>query len=313
LADVGGLAPLIDLTAAPEADRRREVADRIGVACEQLGFFLIAGHGVPNDLVERMDAVTREFLRSPAADKRYVAATADDPLRHGWEAVGTSRTAASRGIETPPDLVEMFKISRPTGPMGDQNRWPRSPSDFRATWSEYYDTMTSLMHELLRLSALALGLPEQWFDDKIDNHNATLAANYYPPQPDAPLPGQYRCGPHSDFGLVTILYRDDASGGLEVQDNAGAWHAVPVVPGTFVVNIGDMMAVLTGGRWVSSVHRAVNPPRMLADTDRISIPFFGKPNLDMRVEPISSTSPANPSAPTAYEFLQRRIRATYDS
>src|SRR5262249_45035217 len=174
-ADVGGPAPLIALTPARPADRRGELPDQIGSTCEQSGFFLIAGHDVPNDLVERMDSVTRGFFRRPATDKQEVAAADDDPLRHGWEAVGTSRTAASRGIQTPPDLVEMFKISRPTGPMRDQNRWPRSPSNFRATWSEYYDAMASLQSKLLGLFALALGLPEHWFDDKVDNHNATLA------------------------------------------------------------------------------------------------------------------------------------------
>jgi isopenicillin N synthase-like dioxygenase len=315
---VDGFTPLIDLAAARDPAKQPSVADRVYAACEESGFFLITGHNVPDELVGRMDAVTREFFRLPASDKQRVAAQPTDPLRRGWDAPETARTAATRGIQTPPDLVEMFKADRlgEQGADGDaagnSNRWPAAPANLRATWLEYYDAMTSLRVELIRLFAFALGLPG-WFEDKIHNHNSVLAANYYPPQPEPPLEGQYRRGPHSDYGTVTILYRDRAPGGLEVCDKDGNWHSVPLVDGAFVVNIGDLMAALTGGRWVSSLHRAVNPPRELANTERISIPYFGGVNPDMPVVPIGSTASADPPPLTAFQWIKQRMDRTYSS
>ncbi|GAA2428845.1 hypothetical protein GCM10010191_47520 [Actinomadura vinacea] len=148
-----------------------------------------------------------------------------------------------------------------------------------------------LSADLLRLCARALGLNEDHFDDKFDRHVSSLVANYYYPQMDEPLPGQLRRGAHTDFGGLTVLYQQDNAGGLQVLQGENAWRDVRAIPGSFVINIGDLMALWTGGRWVSTMHRVVNPDR--ADTSsRLSIPFFFQPNHDAVVEPLPPLAPA---------------------
>jgi isopenicillin N synthase-like dioxygenase len=151
----------------------------------------------------------------------------------------------------------------------------------------------------MRIFALALGLDEHWFADKIDDHCSTLFANHYPAQDTPPLPGQLRLGEHTDFGSLTLLHQDDAPGGIEVRDPAGAWRPVPHVPGAFVVNIGDLMARWTNDRWVSTLHRVVNPPSDRRGEARLSLPFFHQPNADALIECIPTCAGEND--PPRYE------------
>ncbi|MCZ1020808.1 2OG-Fe(II) oxygenase family protein [Streptomyces noursei] len=94
-----------------------------------------------------------------------------------------------------------------------------------------------------------------------------------------------RRGAHTDFGSLTILYQEDDRGGLQVRKGKDDWRDVSAIPGSFVVNIGDLMALWTGGRWVSTMHRVINPER--GDTSsRVTIPFFYLPNHDATIEPL---------------------------
>ena len=140
------------------------------------------------------------------------------------------------------------------------NRWPAQPAALKALYTEYYLRMGALAADLMRLSALALDLPETYFDDKIDRHISRLNVRLYPEQKSAPLPGQLRAAAHTDYGTVTILKPGDTVGGLQVADRQGNWHDVLAVPGSFVVNQGDLMARWTNDRWLSTLHRVANPP-----------------------------------------------------
>lgn len=310
--------PIIDLSDRHTAAGRSALADAIGDACETSGFFIITGHGVPADLVDRMYRTTNAFFTQPDAVKDAVA---DGPDVSGFRRQIT--TAHSLNQKTPPDLCETFSTSV-TGDLpaderaglGDYwapwklpNSWPATPADFRDTWAEYGKVMTDLAADLMRLCAVALGVPENFFADKFDRHVSALAANFYPPTVAAPLPGQMRRGPHSDFGGLTILYQQDDLGGLQVSQN-GTWRDVPAIPGTFVVNIGDLMALWTGGRWVSTLHRVV-PPERGNLTSRISIPFFYLPNHDVYVEPVDGRG-ESPGL-TAGEWISEQMRKIFAS
>jgi isopenicillin N synthase-like dioxygenase len=322
-----GFVPVIDLSPAMEgdADARRTVAQAIGKACEESGFLVIVGHGVDAELIDRTYALTDQFFRLPDADKARVETT-DTDLR-GWKREG-GYVAASSGFETPPDLCEMFTYNRlgdpgvaETSGLGDAldamsgaNQWPDRPEGFRETWLAYYAALEALGSEMMRLFALALDLPEDWFEDKLDHHMTNLCANWYYPLTDDPLAGQFRKGPHTDWGSLTILYQDDA-GGLQVRDKDGEWVDVPCIPGSYVVNIGDLMAVWTNDRWVSTMHRVVPPPSARAGVPRISIPFFHQPNYDAVVECLpschSATDPARHEPITSGAWLYQKLQAAY--
>jgi len=199
----------------------------------------------------------------------------------------------TRGQVAPPDLNESFQIakvdvtddryfqSEAARGMIPANRWPQRPAALKTAYTRYYLTMGELAADLMRLSALALGLPEAYFDDKIDRHISRLNVRLYPEQRVAPLPGQLRAAAHTDYGTVTILKPGDTVGGLQVADRDGNWHDVPNIPGSFVINQGDLMTRWTNNRWLSTLHRVANPPAAAGGgSRRVSIVFFHHPNYD---------------------------------
>ena len=153
----------------------------------------------------------------------------------------------------------------------------------------------------MRLFALALKLDERYFDNTIDKNISMMRVLQYPKQTTAPLLGQLRAGAHSDYGSMTILRKelsDDNS--LQVKNKAGEWVSVPVIEGSFIVNIGDLMQQWTNDTWTSTLHRVVNPPLdSEANKDRMSIVFFHQPNYDAVVDCLSSCK--TPDNPAKYE------------
>ncbi|WP_242910666.1 isopenicillin N synthase family dioxygenase [Actinomadura terrae] len=321
---VDGYVPVIDISARRTGSGRAALAQAIGKACRTSGFFVIVGHGIPSELIDRMHTATTAFFELPDAEKDRIA---HRPGFSGFRRSGGT-TAQSLDRRTPPDLCETFGV-HVTGEMGDRERealgdywatwklanlWPSDPAEFKDTWQEYLTAIHALAADLLRLCALALGLDEGHFDDKFDRHVSSLVANFYYPQVDEPLPDQLRRGAHTDFGGLTVLYQQDDKGGLQVLQGEDAWRDVRAIPGSFVINIGDLMALWTGGRWVSTMHRVVNPER--ADTSsRLSIPFFFQPNHDAVIEPLPPLTPAadkqGPQAVIAGEWMAMKTQKLF--
>ncbi|MFI1200449.1 isopenicillin N synthase family dioxygenase [Streptomyces sp. NPDC020883] len=319
-----GFVPVIDLSSRDSAQGRALIAEAIGNALESSGFFIIVGHGVSPELVRRMFTATNAFFKLPCEEKDLVASR---PGVSGYRRAGGT-LARSLDQETPPDLCETF-AAHVTGELSEeerkelgnewaswthQNIWPMPPADFKDAWQEYMVAMGDLAADLMCLFALALGLKEDFFDDKFDHHGSSVAANYYPPQLEPPLPGQLRRGPHTDFGSLTILYQEDDRGGLQVLQGKDNWRDVSAIPGSFVVNIGDLMALWTGGRWVSTMHRVINPEP--GDTSsRVTIPFFYLPNHDATIEPLRpfQDSPAVErfDTVTVSEWVSRKVRKIF--
>lgn len=301
--------PVIDLSARDTETGRAAVAAAIGRACESSGFFAVVGHGVPKDLVDRMYVTTNGFFTQPEAEKE----------RSANRGVGVS------GLRRPGGPYEAF-AAHVTGDLSDAEReklgdypatwkvaniWP--DEDFKATWHEYMAAMTGLSAGIMRLFALALRLDEHFFDEKFDQHVSLLLANYYYPGPAADT---LRREAHTDWGSLTVLYVEDDLGGLQVARGDGDWIDVPAVPGSFVVNIGDLMAFWTGGRWASTVHRVVTPEQD-RDRSRISIPFFYLPNHDAPIEPMqplaSGGAEADLERVTVGQWFAHKMQTTYQA
>ena len=205
-----------------------------------------------------------------------VARPAPDVTR-GYIPIEGESVARSRGEYAPGDLNESlmigpvdvgddpYYVSPAAGKHFAPNLWPERPAALRDIYTAYFRAMSDLARTLMRLFALALDQPETFFDDKIDRHISRLRVRNYPAPAVPPQPGQLRAGAHSDYGSLTILKTEDKPGGLQAYNKAGDWVDVPVVPGCFVVNLGDLMARWTNDHWVSTLHRVVNPPEDLAD------------------------------------------------
>ena len=209
--------------------------------------------------------------------------------------------------ESPPDLIEAFTFGRfdlPRDPYYtdyedswfEPNIWPDNPLGMRDQLCAYYREMERLANDLMRIFAVALDLPEDFFSNKIDKHITAMRLNHYAKAEMPPLPGQLRAGPHTDYGSLTILFPTPNPGGLQVHV-AGAWRDVQPKPYTFVVNLGDLMAQWTNDRWVSTLHRVANPPMdRLEDSRRASIAFFHQPNYDAQIECLETCQePGNPA------------------
>jgi isopenicillin N synthase-like dioxygenase len=257
-----------------------------------------------------MADVSRAFFDLPLSEKLLVKRPKPEQSR-GYIGLGDENLAYSRGDSAATDLKEFFAIGpvdvpdeeyyrRPEAyPSFAPNVWPRRPDGFRETWTEYYRALERLAATIMRIFALALALPEGVFGDKTDRHISGIRVLNYPDQPSDPLPGQLRAGPHTDYGAVTILKSENAPGGLQVLNRRSEWVDVVAVTDSFVLNIGDLMQHWTNDRWISTMHRVVNPARDAAlGSRRQSIVFFHQPNYDAVIECLPSC--CGPDDPPRY-------------
>ncbi len=310
------LIPTLDIssfTGAADANSLA-IAREVNRACEEIGFLVIEGHGVPGQIIQKLDACSRQFFDLPLETKQSYFAS--DDTYFGYKGMQHAALAYSLDIEdAKPDLREQFGSGRPDYPeltddyyrkgMGLEFRcdirWPQEVVDFQVAWADYYNAMADLSEKIMRIFAVALDMPLDYFDRMLDKHVSSLGVYNYPEQKDKPEEGQLRGGAHTDFGSLTIVHADwSAPGGLQVFTKNREWMGVPAKPGTFAINIGDMMERWTNDRWVSTLHRVANPPGNYAgNTRRQSIIFFHIPNYDAIVECIPSC--ADSENPAKYD------------
>jgi isopenicillin N synthase-like dioxygenase len=289
--------PIIDLSGWWQGTPvgRRHVAAAVDRALRDVGFLLLADHRIPPHLAETARRAGRDFFALPAAVKAAYAV--DATAYRGWSGPGTQSNAAAYGIDTPPDLKETLSVGpfdfpdddyhRAAGAWFAPNRLPADRPDIRDGLRGWYNAGAALTHELLEVFAVALGLEPGALQRHCERAVSLLSVNWYPPHTVMPpTAGQFRAGPHTDYGSLTVVDRQPGVAGLQVQDDAGTWHDAPFVPGTLTVNIGDLMALWTGGRWRSTRHRVLPPSPEAPDEELVSLIFFHEPDHDAVITPL---------------------------
>jgi isopenicillin N synthase-like dioxygenase len=292
--------PVIDI--APsflDSQGKQAVSDSIRVACEDVGFFTIIGHGVSSDEINLTRQAAISFFALDLEEKLKISQPSEK-ISRGYNKVGERALAYSQGNQTPPDLQESFAMG-PIDPPPKYlsatrlerlfhmpNIWPNLHHGFRIAMENYYRRMEELSIHILSLFALSLGLKENFFDNKTDHHTSTMRAIMYGAQSEAPKSGQLRAGEHTDYDMLTILHSDDTSGGLQVRTLKGHWIDVHPIPGSFILNIGDVMMHWTNDHWVSNLHRVSNPTLSLLKTERLSLVYFYNPDAEAEIECITS-------------------------
>ena len=288
--------PVIDLSPyfGGSAEGKAAVAQAIDQACRSTGFLVVTGHGIAPELIAQVSQLSAEFFALPLEEKRRCNRPSPDQVR-GYSAVAEESLSYSLEEAAPGDLKESLSIGPidppddayhrgpAAGPHFAPNIWPARPAALQAAYSQYFHAMSDLARSLMRMFALALAMPETFFDDKIDKHISMFRVLSYPAQKEAPLPGQLRASAHSDYGSLTIVLPDGP--GLQVNIG-GAWIDVPHLPGAFAVNLGDLMMQWTNDQWLSTLHRVVNPPLddQQRNVRRQSLVFFHQPNYDAQIE-----------------------------
>jgi isopenicillin N synthase-like dioxygenase len=290
---VRAAVPIVDLTPWFRGDERgrREVAAQVDAALQGAGFLLVTGHGVPDELRAAARSAARGFFGLPVEVKRRYVATVG---QRGWIPPGVEANGYAEGTETPPDLKETFAVGsdQPTGdPETDRswfirNVWPAELPELRVAVSGYLGRMRALADELLVVCATGLDLPPDFFLRHANHPSYTMNINWYPSMTalGPAEPGQYRIGPHTDFGTVTILDRQVGVGGLQVYTLDGEWVDAPYDPAAFTVNIGDLLARWTGERWRSTRHRVLPPDPSAPDEELLSLIFFYEANPAATIE-----------------------------
>lgn len=304
--------PLIDVSALVAGDDPAEtarVADELTRAAEGIGFFYVINHGVPQDLIDRVFATGRAFFAAPADQKRGVAV-------NGWHH-GFIRTGEATMYEgARPDLKESFvwgldvEAGDPDCQAGVRligpNRWPDFMPEMRAVMMDYWHACNRLGARLLEAFAVAMGAPPDRFVERFDRPVSRGSLVWYPPQ-DATLgEEQFGVAPHTDYGTLTFVCQDDV-GGLQVQGREGEWLTAHPIPGSFVVNVGDLLARWTNARFASTPHRVVNS----SGRERLSVAMFVDPNHDTVVHPVTTAPGEKPLYPPA--TVGDYIAGRYDS
>lgn len=301
--------PIIDISGFEDRDteRRGAIVKAVKIACERIGFLVITGHGVPNATIAHAFTNARAFFVRPIAEKMKIKRPGPG-ISRGYNNLASQSLGFTMGKAAPPDLMESLgfgQLELGDGPYWREghgpthfhpNLWPEDIPGFREAVSEYWRAMETLSTNLMRILALALNLDESYFVTRSDHHVSNMRINYYPAQSDAPAQGQLRAGAHSDYGAFTLLRGETAAGGLQVLRKGGDWANVPMVDKAYVVNMGDLLMRWTNDRWLSTIHRVINPPEEVRRcSDRMSIAFFFVPNHDVEVRCIETcTSAENP-------------------
>jgi len=312
--------PVINLApwrGGDEADRAA-VAAQVDEALQRIGFFLVTGHGVDGGLRAAVREEARGFFGLPAEIKQRYAVTVGG---RGWLPPGVEANGYAEGTATPPDLKESFAVGAdlPTGDPAVDSYWfrpnvyPAEVPGLQPALAGYLAAMRSLADELLVLCAAALGLASDFFTRHTGHATHTLNVNWYPPMTmtGAPEPGQYRIGPHTDFGTVTVLDREPGRGGLQVWTEEDGWEDAPYEPGAFTINTGDLLARWSGSRWKSNRHRVLPPQAEAPDEDLVSLVYFYEADHDAVIEalppPLGRRSDYGPVV--SAEFLKERLDA----
>ncbi len=279
--------PVIDITAlACGSGEVREASDHIGRACREYGFFYITGHGIGEELQQRLGSLSRQFFSQDLETKLEIKMSLGGRAWRGYFPVGGELTSGNpdlkEGIYFGAELPDDHPMVKAGAPMHGRNLFPAKLPEFRETVLNYMDAMTTLGHRLMAGIALSLDLEESYFADRYTSDPLTLFRIFnYPPFPEkADDKYSWGVGEHTDYGILTILQQDE-SGGLQIKAKSG-WIDAPPVPGSLVCNIGDMLDRMTGGFYRSTPHRVRN----LSHRNRLSFPFFFDPNFNVEVKPI---------------------------
>ncbi len=290
-----------------------EVADELGRSFSEYGFAVIRDHGIPIDLIERAEKMSKAFFDLPEATKQAYHVEGGGGAR-GYTPFGTEKAKDAEVF----DLKEFWHIGRslseghPLSEYMSPNVWPEEIEGFRETFETLFSEFEKAGDRMLRAIALHLGLAEDWFVATVEDGNSVMRLLHYPPLPESAPEGAVRAAAHGDINTITLLLGAEEAG-LELLSKSGEWLPVSPPPGALAVNIGDMLDRLTNGRLVSTTHRVVNPKGDAARRSRYSMPFFLHFRPDFTIETLESCidpeSPDDHPAPiSSHDFLLQRLR-----
>jgi len=307
--------PVIDIGALRKGDQSgsRKIAEQLGAACRDVGFFYVSNHGVPEEVISDTFKSAETFFSLPLEEKLRYSLEKYSKCFRGYSPVLSELADGKRNSYELMEFSVEFDENHPdvlaNKPMHGPNQWPDLPG-YREAMTLYIDHLNSLGFDLMRGIALSLDLPQDYFYEAFHGRSfwQFRTANY----PQAPnvkamadqLPqrekvesievGDHNCGAHTDYGCLTILLAN--SPGLQVLSRSGVWFDAPVIPNAYICNIGDMLQYWTKDLYVATKHR------VLTGSPRVSLPFFFQPDYETVIQPVETVTGAadKPFPPLKY-------------
>jgi isopenicillin N synthase-like dioxygenase len=275
-----GNIPVIDITPLRDGSNPGAVSEALLSASRNLGFIYISGHGIPDEVITVARAGAFDFFRSPQQDKqRYTISE-----RHrGWLSQGGARMQDDVEADLKESFVWGYQDKSGNTPSDHElrgpNRWPDFIPGMEAAAVEFFEQADRVARQLLTGFALGLQLKSDFFLRNCEMPLSRASYVYYPPQPLQSDRQVFGVGPHTDFGMLTVLCQDSL-GGLQVQNLEGNWIEAPPIPGTLVVNVGDLLERWTDGAFRSTPHRVINT----SGKERMSLVLAFDPNPETMID-----------------------------
>ena len=309
--------PVVDvgdfLAGKPTA--RQDLAQRVAKTCHDTGFLVVTNHGIAPSLIDGAFAAASDFfdLDQPAKMALKIGDLNIGYLPYGAQIVRTSKV----NNNTKPNLSESFYIVTDLAPDDPEiiagnplyglNRWPMQLPAFKARTMAYFAAMRPLAQRMVSVIATSLGLPDDYFAADFRQPTITLRLIRYPSH-DGAEDNQFGFAPHIDTSFLTLLAQSSLPG-LEVRTREGDWIRPAAIPGSFVLNTGEMLSRYSNDRYIPTPHRVINAN----DAVRHAVPFFYGPGLDAVIQPVPTcVSPDNPPnyEPLLYADHRRKLNLT---
>ena len=274
------IIPVVDITPLRDRSNPKQVADALHAASQNLGFIYIKGHGIPESVIEAARSCAYSFFHGSNEDKASVTVSS---AHRGWLKQG----GAKMQDDAKADLKESFiwgyqdkdGITPQDHTLRGANQWPVFVPEMQRSSMEYFRQAHEVAHHLMRGFAIGLDLDENFFLRTSSKPLSRASYVYYPEQPEDLGDEQFGVGPHTDFGVLTVLCQDNV-GGLQVKDLAGDWIHAPPIEGTLIVNVADLLARWTDGAYKSTMHRVVNT----SGRERMSLVLAFDPDPDTMID-----------------------------
>ena len=274
--------PVVDLSGINSAADRDALAERLCTVCHEVGFAIVDHHGLDASVIDDVFDLMKRFFALDDGAKALID-KGRSPQFRGWETVGSEFTNNRVDVREQIDLWSEWPMAesttdRPVSRLLGPNQW--MPDDIlpghRDVTMRWMSELGRLADRILELLAIGLGLDSAFFSTLFGDQPMSLTKMiHYPPTPD----GGAGVNAHHDTGFLTLL-APGPTAGLQVLDPRGEWVAVPSIPGTLVMNLGEMLQAMTGNYFVATPHRVVTT------ADRMSAAYFHGPSLDTELRPI---------------------------
>ena len=295
--------PLVDISKLQSSalSDRLEVAAALDKACKEVGFLYLKGEQFNFEYVQDLIQVTKAYFEQDLALKmqRYIGLSKN---HSGYVPVGEEQfSGQSYDLKEAFDVNYDYQGAKTDCPLLGPTLWPED-AQFKRTVSQYYQHLRGISQQIFRAFALALGVNEDFFDAKITEAPSQLRLIHYPYNPE--VKDAEGIGAHTDYECFTLLL--PTAPGLQVFNKQGEWIDIPLIENTLVMNIGDMMEILSNGKYLATKHRVKK-----VGEERYSFPLFCACNYDTVIEPIVETDAPRYSALIGGEHLFNQTAQTF--